>query len=63
MLFKFVYLIGIFAVAPFTKIWQVKRFEVCDLKDGPEIIAKVFTYHMVVLIFMGLIFPLKFLLF
>ena len=59
MLFKFVYLIGIFAVAPFTKIWQVKRFEVCDLKDGPEIIAKVFTYHMVVLVFMGLIFSFE----
>lgn len=59
VLFKFATLIGFFAVEPFSKIWQVKRFEVCDLKDGPAIMARVFTYHMAVLLFLALVFSLE----
>lgn len=59
MLFKFVTLIGFFAVEPFSKIWQVKRFEVCDLEGGPAIMARVFTYHTAVLLFLALLFSLE----
>lgn len=59
VLFKFATLIGFFAVEPFSKIWQVKRFEVCDLDDGPAIMARVFTYHMAVLLFLALLFSLE----
>lgn len=59
VLFKFATLIGFFAVEPFSKIWQVKRFEICELEDGPSIMARVFTYHMAVLLFLGLVFSLE----
>lgn len=46
MLYKFVSLIGFFAVEPFLKSWMVKVFEVCDTAEGPKTLAKAFTYHM-----------------
>jgi O-antigen/teichoic acid export membrane protein len=59
VLFKFATLIGFFAVVPFTKIWMVKRYEICDQDDGPVIIARVFTYHMAVLLFLALLLSLE----
>lgn len=59
VLFKFATLIGFFAVQPFSKIWQVKRYEICDLEEGPVTIARVFTYHMAVLLFLALLFSLE----
>ncbi|MCP4748623.1 MAG: oligosaccharide flippase family protein [Desulfobacteraceae bacterium] len=59
MLFKFATLLSFFVVQPFSKIWQVKRFEVCDLEDGPSILSRVFTYHLAIMFFIGLLFSLE----
>jgi O-antigen/teichoic acid export membrane protein len=59
VLFKFATLIGFFVVEPFSKIWQVKRFEVCDLENGPDLLARVFTYHMAIMLLVGLFFSLE----
>lgn len=59
MLFKFVSMIGFLVFEPFFKIWDVKRFEICELDDGPQIIARVFTYHMAVMLFLALLFSLE----
>jgi O-antigen/teichoic acid export membrane protein len=59
MLFKFATLLGYLVVEPFSKIWEVKRFEVCDQEDGPEILSKVFTYHMASMMLLALLFSLE----
>jgi O-antigen/teichoic acid export membrane protein len=59
VLFKFATLVGFLVVEPFSKIWNVKRFEICDQEDGPQIIAQTFTYYLALLFFFGLILSLE----
>ncbi len=59
VLFKFATLIGFFVVEPFSKIWSVKRFEVCEQEDGPQILAQTYTYYLAILLFLGLILSLE----
>jgi len=59
MLFKFATLIGFFVVDPFLKIWNVKRFEIADQLDGSNIIARMFTYKIIILMFAGLVLALE----
>lgn len=59
MLFKFSTLLGFFVVEPFSKIWVVKRFEVCEQENGPQILSQVFTYHMAIMLLLALLFSLE----
>lgn len=59
MLFKFATLIGVFVSEPFMKSWDVKRFEIAQMPEGPAIMARVFTYQLVLNLFFGLILALE----
>ncbi len=59
MLFKFATLIGVFVTDPFMKIWGVQRLEVADQTEGPDVIARMFTIHLAVLLFFGLILAVE----
>jgi O-antigen/teichoic acid export membrane protein len=59
MLFKFATLLGFLIVEPFSRIWNVKRFEIANEDNGPTIIAKVFTIFLSVLLFFGLVLSLQ----
>lgn len=59
MLFKFATLIGVLITEPFGKIWNVKRFEICNSKEGPQTMARVFTLQLGIMMFLGLILSLE----
>lgn len=59
MLFKFVTLIGIIITVPFMKIWSVQRLEIADDKNGPIIIAQMYTIYLSLLLFFGLILSVE----
>jgi len=59
MLMKFSSLITILILEPFNNIWNVKRFEVCETKDGPFIMARIFTLELTLMLFLGLILALE----
>lgn len=59
MLFKFATLIGVFVTEPFMKSWDVKRFEIAGMPEGPAIMARVFTYQLALNLFFGLILALE----
>ena len=59
MLFKFATLIGVLITEPFGKIWGVKRFEICDLKEGSQTMARVFTFQLAIMMFLGLVLSLE----
>lgn len=59
MLFKFATLLGVLIVEPFSKIWNVKRYEICDSPEGPETMARMFSLQMALMLFFGLILSLE----
>ena len=59
MLNNFVSLIGTFIVEPFSKSWDAKRFEICDKPEGPETLARMFTYQLALMLFVGLVLSLE----
>jgi len=59
MLFKFSTLLGVLIVQPFSKIWNVKRYEICDAPEGPETMARMFTLQMASMLFFGVILALE----
>ncbi|BCA79496.1 oligosaccharide flippase family protein [Desulfuromonas sp. AOP6] len=59
MLFKFATLLGVLIVEPFSKIWNVKRYEICDAPEGPETMARMFSLQLALLLFFGLILSLE----
>lgn len=59
MLFKFATIIGVVVVEPFSKIWNVKRYEICDQPEGPETISRVFTLQMAIMLLAALILALE----
>lgn len=59
MLNKFVSLIGILIVDPFSKSWDPKRLEICDTSEGPETISRMFTFQLAMMLFFGLILALE----
>lgn len=59
MLYKFATLMGVLIVEPFGKIWNVKRLELCDSREGPEVIANIFTFYAAILMFSGLVLSLE----
>jgi len=59
MLFKFATLIGVFVSEPFMKSWDIKRFEISHMPEGPSIMARVFTYQLALNMFVGLILALE----
>jgi len=59
MLYKFATLIGVLVSEPFMKSWDIKRFEICQMAEGPTIMARVFTYQLALNLFCGLILGLE----
>ncbi|AJY68200.1 hypothetical protein RW64_00605 [Geobacter sulfurreducens] len=59
MLNKFVSLLGVFIVEPFSKSWDAKRYEICDNPEGPGTMAKMFTIQVALLIFVGMVLALE----
>lgn len=59
MLFKFATLIGIIIVEPFEQSWDIKRYEICKLQEGPTTIAQIFTLEMALIFFAGIILSLE----
>lgn len=53
VMFKFATLLGVFVVVPFSRIWNVKRYEICDSPEGPETMARMFTLQLALLLFFG----------
>jgi len=58
MLFKFATLIGVFFSVPFMRSWDIKRFEICEQTEGPNIMARMFTYQLAVNLFFGMVLAL-----
>lgn len=59
MLLKFVSILVVIITDPLMKSWDIKRMEVCDTKTGPEYMARMFTYHMALSFFLGLILAVE----
>ncbi len=59
MVLKFVSLLVVLITDPFMKSWDVKRMEVCEREEGPGYMSKMFTYHMAISFFIGLILALE----
>ncbi|NVN91793.1 MAG: polysaccharide biosynthesis protein [Desulfuromonadales bacterium] len=59
MLNKFVSLIGVMIVDPFSKSWDPKRLEICETPEGPDVIARMFTLQLSLMFFFGLILGLE----
>ena len=44
---------------PFLNIWNVKSFEICETKDGPQVMARIFTLQLSFMLFIGLILSVE----
>ena len=52
--YRFGVLINEFVSSPFAQIWQPRRFELFKKKDSEEIFARIFTYFLLAMYFVGL---------
>lgn len=59
MLLKFCSLISLFLLQPFLRIWSVNRLEICEKENGPKLMAQMFTFHLALMFFFGLILSLE----
>jgi O-antigen/teichoic acid export membrane protein len=59
LVLKFASLIIFFIHEPLNKIWPVKRLEICEEEGGPQMIAKVFTLQLGLMLFGGLFLSLE----
>jgi O-antigen/teichoic acid export membrane protein len=59
MLFKFVSLLTVFIIEPFSKSWEVKRYEICETQEGPETMARMYTFQLAMMLFLGLVLALE----
>ncbi len=59
MLLKFVSILVVLITDPLMKSWDINRMEVCDTKSGPDYMARMFTYHMALSLFLGLILAVE----
>jgi O-antigen/teichoic acid export membrane protein len=53
--YKFPVLIAVLATRPFMRSWETRRFEIADEPDAPQTIARMFTYFIFILSWLGLI--------
>lgn len=59
MLVKFASLIAVFLLTPFFNVWNNKRFEIAQQADGPATMARIFTLHLALMFFAGLVLALQ----
>lgn len=59
MMLKFVSILVFVVTDPLMNSWDVKRIEICEKEEGPSYMSKMFTYHMAVSIFLGLVISLE----
>lgn len=52
--YKFAMLVMLFVMSPFLRVWAALMVPVANKEDGPEIIARVFTYMMFLYLWVGL---------
>ncbi len=53
--YKFPVLISMMIIKPFMQSWETRRFEIADQTDAPRDIARMFTYFIFILAWVGLI--------
>ena len=53
--YKFPVLISLLVTRPFMRSWETRRFEIADEPDAPQTIARMFTYFIFILSWLGLI--------
>jgi O-antigen/teichoic acid export membrane protein len=53
MAYKFAPTLNLFIMLPFMRAWRTKSLEVAASKDGPEVIGKMFTDFMLLMLFGG----------
>lgn len=59
MLLKFSSLVSVFLLTPFLNVWNNRRFELCQQDDGAQALARVFTLHLALMFFFGLVLSLQ----
>jgi O-antigen/teichoic acid export membrane protein len=59
MLLKLASLMRVLITTPFLKIWSVKRLEICDQKNGSDVIARVFSVQTSLVLFFALILAVE----
>jgi O-antigen/teichoic acid export membrane protein len=59
MLLKLASMISVLITTPFLKIWTVKRLEICDQDNGPELISNVFNLQTSLILFVGLVLAVE----
>ncbi len=59
MLLNFSNLVSVFLLTPFLNVWNNQRFKVCQEPDGPVRLARVYTLHLALLCFFGLVLALQ----
>ncbi len=55
MAYMFPPLINIFITIPFTRAWRTKSIEIAEQVDAPQIIGRMFTQYLFLLVFAGLV--------
>ncbi|MBK8895954.1 MAG: oligosaccharide flippase family protein [Candidatus Competibacteraceae bacterium] len=55
MAYKFPPLINLFITVPFQRAWRTKSIEIAEQENAPQIISKMFTRYLFLMIFFGLI--------
>ncbi len=59
MLYKFATLIGFLVGEPFLRTWTMRQLEICENEEGPSTMAEVFTIHLAIMLFAGLVLALE----
>ena len=59
MLVKFASLISVFLLTPFWNAWNNKRFEIALQAEGAATMARMFTLHLALMFFFGLVLALQ----
>lgn len=52
--YRFPMLISMVVIQPFMRSWETRRYEIAEEPDAPETIARMFTYFMFMLVWVGL---------